>query len=219
MQLRLGDTVPDFTAQTTMGPISFHQWIGDEWCMLFSHPKDFTPICTTELGSVARLMPEFEERGVRVIGLSVDDIETHKRWMEDIEETQMVALNYPLIADPNLNIAKMFGMLPADTSGGSADRTAMDNHTTRSVYFIAPDKTVKSMITYPMSTGRNFREVLRVIDSLQLTAKHTVGTPADWDNGEDVVILTSLSDEAAAKAFPDGWTAPKPYLRMVPQPA
>ncbi len=218
MTLTLGDTAPDFVAKTTQGEIQFHDWIGDSWCVLFSHPKDFTPVCTTELGSVARLMGEFTKRGVKVIGLSVDGLSDHEKWTFDIEETQNVRLTYPLVADPELTIAKMYGMLPKTADGGAGNRTAMDNHTARSVFVIAPDKSIKLMLTYPMSTGRNFSEILRAIDSLQLTADHKVATPADWKHGDDVIILPSLSEEAAHKAFPDGWTAPKPYMRYVPQP-
>lgn len=218
MPLRLGDIAPDFTAETTVGTIRFHEWIGDDWCLLFSHPKDFTPVCTTELGSMARLMPEFGKRGVKVIGLSVDPVESHRSWSDDIEETQGAAVTYPLIADPKLEVAKRYAMLPAEASV-NGPRTAADNHTVRSVFVIAPDKTIKLMITYPMSTGRNFKEILRVIDSLQLTATYKVATPADWHQGEDVIILPSLSDELARDAFPEGWSAPKPYLRIVPQPS
>ncbi len=218
MPMSLGGIAPDFTAETTAGSIRFHEWIGDHWCVLFSHPKNFTPVCTTELGAMARLVPEFEKRGVKVIGLSVDPVESHQSWTRDIEETQGVAMNYPLIADPALQIAKRYGMLPADASN-SGPRTAADNHTVRSVFVIAPDKTIKLMITYPMSTGRNFGEILRVVDSLQLTATHKVATPADWCQGDDVIILPSLSDEAAREAFPAGWSAPRPYLRIVPQPS
>jgi len=217
-QLRLNDTVPDFVADTTQGPIRFHEWIGEGWCVLFSHPKDFTPVCTTELGSVARLMPEFEKRKVKVIGLSVDDLDAHARWIPDIEETQGVTITYPLIADPGLTVAKKFGMLPADADGHSDTRTAMDNQTTRCVFVIAPDKTVKATFVYPMSSGRNFVELLRLIDSLQLTASHKVATPADWKDGENVIILPSLSDDVARETFPQGWEAPKPYMRYVADP-
>ncbi len=218
MPMSLGDIAPDFTAETTAGRIHFHQWIGDDWCLFFSHPKNFTPVCTTELGAMARLMPEFEKRGVKVIGLSVDPLESHRSWSLDIQETQGAAVTYPLIADPKLEVAKRYAMLPADASA-SDQRTAADNHTVRSLFVIAPDKTIKLMITYPMSTGRNFQEVLRVVDSLQLTATHKVATPADWHQGDDVIILPSISDEAAREVFPTGWAAPKPYLRIVPQPS
>ncbi len=215
----LGSTAPDFTADTTEGPIAFHNWIGSDWCVLFSHPKDFTPVCTTELGVVAKLMPEFRRRGVKVIGLSVDGLDQHRAWASDIAETQGMAPNYPLIADPKLEIAKLYGMLPADAGSRAEGRTAADNHTARSLFVIGPDKTVKLMITYPMTTGRDFSEVLRVIDSLQLTQRHKVATPANWRQGEDVIIVPAVSDEDAKAAFPDGWKAPKPYLRLVKQPA
>ena len=218
MGMSLGELAPDFEAETTEGPIRFHEWMGDSWCLLFSHPKDFTPVCTTELGAVARLMPEFRKRGVKVIGISVDPLDSHYRWSEDIAETQGVSLNYPLIADTDLKVAKLYGMLPASANGSADGRTAADNQTVRSVFVVAPDKTIKLLITYPMSTGRNFEEVLRVIDSVQLTAQHKVATPANWMQGQDVIILPSLSEEAAREAFPHGWTAPKPYLRIVPQP-
>ncbi len=218
MTLTIGDTAPDFVAKTTQGDIQFHDWVGDSWCVLFSHPKDFTPVCTTELGTVARLMGEFTKRGVKVIGLSVDGLNDHEKWSHDIEETQNVRLTYPLIADPELTIAKLYGMLPKLTDGAANGRTAMDNHTARSVFVIAPDKSIKLMVTYPMSTGRNFAEILRAIDSLQLTADHKVATPADWKHGDDVIILPSISDDDARTAFPDGWVAPKPYMRYVPQP-
>jgi len=218
MQRKLGDIAPDFTAETTMGSIRFHEWIGNSWCVLFSHPKDFTPVCTTELGAMAKIKPEFDKRNVKVIGLSVDPIESHARWSKDIEETQGVAPNFPMIGDPELKIAQAYGMLPADAGSSSEGRTAADNHTVRNVYVIAPDKTIKLMITYPMTTGRNFSEVLRAIDSLQLTAQHQVATPANWQAGEDVIIVPSVTDEAARERYPDGWIAPKPYLRLVPQP-
>ena len=219
MRKSLGDTAPDFSADTTEGRIRFHEWLGESWCVFFSHPKDFTPVCTTELGAMARMMPEFEQRGVKVIGISVDPLEAHERWSKDIEETQGLALCYPLIADPDLSVAKLYGMLP-DSAGMEAEgRTAADNQTVRNVFVIAPDKTIKLMITYPMSTGRDFGEILRVVDSLQLTERHKVATPANWRQGEDVIILPSLSEEAARAAFPDGWKAPKPYLRIVPQPS
>ncbi len=219
MQKTLGDMAPDFTAQTTEGTIRFHEWIGDGWCVLFSHPKDFTPVCTTELGAMARLVPEFAKRNVKVIGISVDPIETHRKWSKDIEETQGVSLTYPLIADPELAVAKLYGMLPASAGTQADGRTAADNQTVRSVFVIGPDKTIKLMITYPMTTGRDFREILRVVDSLQLTHRHKVATPADWRQGEDVIIVPSVSDEDAKALYPNGWKAPKPYLRIVPQPA
>ena len=209
MALRLGDVAPDFTADTTEGPIRFHEWIGDGWAVLFSHPKDFTPVCTTELGYVARCKPDFEKRGVKVIGLSVDATDSHKKWAEDIKETQGTALNFPVIADPDHKIAELYDMIHPEIS---------DVFTVRSVFVIGPDKKVKLMITYPASTGRNFDEILRVIDSLQLTAKYSVATPVNWKDGEDVIIVPSLSDEAAKEKFPGGWRAPKPYLRITPQP-
>jgi thioredoxin-dependent peroxiredoxin len=209
MALRLGDIAPDFTADTTEGPISFHEWIGDNWAVLFSHPKDFTPVCTTELGYVARCKPDFEKRGVKVIGLSVDQTDSHKKWAEDIKETQGTALNFPVIADPDHKIAELYDMIHPEIS---------DVFTVRSVFVIGPDKKVKLMITYPASTGRNFDEILRVIDSLQLTAKYSVATPVNWKDGDDVIIVPSLSDEAAKEKFPGGWRAPKPYLRITPQP-
>jgi alkyl hydroperoxide reductase subunit AhpC len=218
MALQLGDTVPDFEAQTTEGRIQFHGWLGDSWGVLFSHPKNFTPICTTELGYMARIKPEFDKRNVKIIGLSVDPVEDHKRWAEDIRETQGQAPNYPLIGDSDLHVAKLYGMLPADTAGTSQGRTAATNQTVRNVYVIGPDKKLKLMIVYPMTTGRNFDEVLRVIDSLQLTATHKVSTPVNWKPGEDVIIAGSVSDEDAKKMYPDGWRAPKPYLRIVAQP-
>src|SRR5437867_3069951 len=197
MALRIGDEAPNFTAQTTQGPIDFHQWIGNQWAVLFSHPKDFTPVCTTELGYMARIKPEFDKRNTKIIGLSVDSVDDHKKWSKDIEETQGTAPNYPMIGDPDLKIAKLYNMLPAETSGGAKGRTAADNYTVRNVYVIGPDKKVKLMITYPMSTGRNFDEVLRVIDSIQLTAKHQVATPVNWNNGEDCIIVPAVSDEEA----------------------
>ena len=219
MHLRIGDIAPDFSARTTQGTLQFHDWIGGSWCVLFSHPKDFTPVCTTELGYVAKIKPAFDQRNVKVIGISVDPVEAHDRWAKDIEETQGVALNYPLIGDNDLSIAKLYGMLPASANGGAEARTAADNQTVRNVYVIGPDKAIKLIITYPMSTGRNFDEVLRVIDSLQLTASHQVATPVNWQAGEDVIIVPSVSDEVARSKFPEGWKAPKPYLRIVPQPA
>jgi len=218
MTLAIGDTAPDFTADTTEGPIRFHDWLGDSWGVLFSHPKDFTPVCTTELGAVARLKPEFDRRGVKVIGLSVDPVTNHDKWADDIEETQGFRPNYPLIGDTDLAISKAWGLLPASTSGGSEGRTAADNQTVRNVFVIGPDKKIKLILVYPMTTGRNFDEILRVIDSLQLTAKHRVATPADWKQGEDVIIAGSVSNEEAEKIYPNGWKAPKPYIRIVPQP-
>ncbi|MBS2015442.1 MAG: peroxiredoxin [Deltaproteobacteria bacterium] len=218
MGLSINQTVPDFEAETTEGKIKFHDWIGDKWAILFSHPKDFTPVCTTELGAVAKMKPEFDKRNVKVIGLSVDSVDSHKRWAKDIEETQGAALNYPLIGDPDLKVAKLFNMLPADAEGGAEGRTAADNATVRTVIVVGPDKKIKLMLVYPMTTGRNFDEVLRVIDSMQLTAKHKVATPVNWKNGEDVIIAGSVSDDDAKKIYPDGWKAPKPYLRIVKQP-
>ena len=217
MGLTIGDTAPDFEAQTTEGPIRFHEWIGDSWAILFSHPKDFTPVCTTELGYMARIKPEFDRRGVKVIGLSVDPMERHAEWVHDIEETQGAAPNYPIIADGDFKVAKLYGMLGADVSGDPADRTAADNQTVRNVFVIGPDKKVKLILVYPMTTGRNFDEVIRVIDSLQLTATHKVSTPAQWQPGEDVIIAGSVSDEQAKELF-GSWEAPKPYIRIVPQP-
>ncbi|MEM9764647.1 MAG: peroxiredoxin [Pseudomonadota bacterium] len=219
MSLPLGAIAPDFIAESTEGPIRFHDWIDGSWCVLFSHPKDFTPVCTTELGAVARAMPAFERRGVKVIGLSVDAIDSHRRWTADIEDTQAVRLNYPLIADPHLAVAQLYRMLPANANGAAKERTAADNHTARSLFVIGPDKVIKLVITYPMSTGRNFDEVLRVIDSLQLTAGHKVATPANWQQGEKVIILPSVAEEEARRAFPEGWDAPRPYMRFVNQPA
>lgn len=218
MGLLINETVPDFEADTTEGKIKFHEWIGDKWVVLFSHPKDFTPVCTTELGAVAKLKPEFDKRNVKVIGLSVDSVDSHKRWTKDIEETQSCTMNYPLIGDPELKVAKLFDMLPASVTGGAEGRTAADNATVRTVMIIGPDKKIKLMLVYPMTTGRNFDEVLRVIDSMQLTAKHKVATPVNWKNGEDVIIAGSVSDEDAKKVYPEGWKAPRPYLRIVKQP-
>ncbi len=218
MTLKIGDIAPDFTAETTEGTISFHEWIGDGWCVLFSHPKDFTPVCTTELGYMARIKPEFEKRNAKIIGLSVDPVENHAEWSKDIEETQGHAPNYPMIGDTNLEISKLYGMLPADTAGTSEGRTPANNATVRNVFVIGPDKAIKLILVYPMTTGRNFDEVLRVIDSLQLTAKHQVGTPVNWQQGDDVIIVPTVSDEDAAKKYPDGWKTLKPYLRIVPQP-
>lgn len=218
MPLRLGATAPDFTAETTEGTIHFHDWIGDGWAVLFSHPKDFTPVCTTELGYVAKLKDEFDKRNVKVIGLSVDSVEDHRGWSKDIEETQGVAPNYPMIGDPELAVAKLYDMLPEETTGGAAGRTAADNLTVRNVYVVGPDKTIKLIITYPMATGRNFDEILRVIDSLQLTANYQVATPANWKDGDDCIIVPAVSDDAAKEKYPDGWQTLKPYLRLVKQP-
>jgi alkyl hydroperoxide reductase subunit AhpC len=218
MSLRLGDMAPDFEADTTHGRVRFHEWVGDFWCVLFSHPKDFTPVCTTELGLMAKLKPEFEARRCRVIGLSVDPVPSHERWSKDIERVHGLAPNYPMIGDADLRVAKLYGMLPADAAGRAEGRTAADNATVRSVFVIAPDKTIKLMISYPMSTGRNFDELLRAIDSLQLTAEHKVATPANWRRGEDVIIVPAVPDEEARARFPDGWRAPLPYMRVVGQP-
>jgi alkyl hydroperoxide reductase subunit AhpC len=218
MTLKIGDIAPDFEAQTTQGPVRFHEWIGDAWCVLFSHPKDFTPVCTTELGYMARIKPEFDRRNVKIIGLSVDPVHNHARWADDIRETQGHAPNYPMIGDTELKVAKLYDMLPASTGGTSEGRTPADNQTVRTVFVIGPDKKIKLMLVYPMTTGRNFDEVLRVIDSLQLTAKHRVATPANWKQGEDVIITGSVSDDEAKKIYPEGWQAPRPYLRIVPQP-
>jgi alkyl hydroperoxide reductase subunit AhpC len=218
MALALNDTAPDFEAETTEGKIRFHDWIGDKWAVLFSHPKDYTPICTTELGYMARIKPEFDKRGVKIIGLSVDPIDKHQDWANDIKETQGFAPNYPMIADVDYNVSKLYGMLPAAVSGDPAKRTPADNQTVRNVFVIGPDKKIKLVLVYPMTTGRNFDEVLRVIDSLQLTAKHKVATPVNWKHGEDVIIAGSVTDEAAKKQYPQGWKALKPYLRIVPQP-
>jgi alkyl hydroperoxide reductase subunit AhpC len=218
MSIRIGDQAPNFKANTTEGPIDFHQWIGNAWAVLFSHPKDFTPVCTTELGYMAKLKPEFDKRGVKVIGLSVDPVDKHAQWANDIKETQGHAPNYPMIGDTDLSISKAYDMLPADLDGTCEGRTPADNQTVRNVFVIGPDKKVKLQIAYPMTTGRNFDEVLRVIDSLQLTAKHKVSTPVNWKQGEDVIIAGSVSDEEAKKTYPNGWKAPKPYMRIVPQP-
>ena len=218
MTLQINDTAPDFTADTTEGRIRFHDWIGDSWVVLFSHPKDFTPVCTTELGYMARIKPEFDKRHVKVIGLSVDPVSNHERWSNDIKETQGFAPNYPMIGDPDLSISKLYGMLPAAASGDASKRTPADNQTVRNVFVIGPDKKVKMILVYPMTTGRNFDEVLRVIDSLQLTAKHKVSTPVNWKQGDDVIIAGSVSDEDAKKQYPSGWKAPRPYIRIVPQP-
>ena len=218
MALSLGDIAPDFVAETTQGKIKFHDWIGDSWAVLFSHPKDFTPVCTTELGYMASIKPEFDKRNVKIIGLSVDPVDKHGKWAEDIKETQGFAPNYPMIGDVDFNVSKLYGMLPAAVSGDPAKRTAADNQTVRNVFVIGPDKKVKLILVYPMTTGRNFDEVLRVIDSLQLTAKHKVATPAQWKLGEDVIIAGSVSDDDAKKTYPQGWKSPKPYIRIVPQP-
>jgi len=218
MALQINSTAPDFEAETTEGRIRFHDWIGDSWCVLFSHPKDFTPVCTTELGTMAKLKPEFERRNVKIIGLSVDPVDSHKKWSKDIEETQGAAPNYPMIADSDLTVSKLYGMLPADAGNSSEGRTPNDNATVRNVFVIGPDKKVKLVLVYPMSTGRNFDEILRVIDSLQLTAKHSVATPANWKQGDEVIIAGSVSDDDARKKYPQGWKSPKPYIRIVPQP-
>ena len=218
MGIKIGDTAPDFKAETTEGPISFHDWIGDSWAVLFSHPKDFTPVCTTELGYMAKIKPEFDKRNVKIIGLSVDSTGDHEGWSKDIEETQGHAPNYPIIGDHDFEVSKLYGMLGADVSGDPGDRTAMDNQTVRNVFVIGPDKKIKLVLVYPMTTGRNFDEVLRVIDSLQLTAKHRVSTPVNWQQGEDVIIAGSVSNDEAKEIWPDGWDEPKPYIRIVPQP-
>ena len=218
MALQLGDVAPDFEAETTEGRIRFHQWLGDSWAVLFSHPKDFTPVCTTELGYMAKLKPEFDKRHTKVIGLSVDSVDKHERWSNDIKETQGYAPNYPMIGDTDLKVSKAYGMLPSDLEGSCDGRTAADNQTVRNVFVIGPDKKVKLIIVYPMTTGRNFDEVLRVIDSLQLTAKHKVATPVNWKQGDDVIIAGSVSDDDAKKTYPNGWKAPRPYIRIVPQP-
>ncbi len=218
MALQIGATAPDFEAETTEGKIKFHDWIGNSWVMLFSHPKDFTPVCTTELGAVAKLKPEFDKRGVKVLGLSVDPVNNHDKWAADILETQGMGPNFPMIGDTDLKVSKLYGMLPADAPGTSEGRTPADNATVRNVFIIGPDKKIKLVLVYPMTTGRNFAEILRAIDSLQMTAKHRVATPADWKPGEDVIISGSVSDEEAKTIYPQGWKAPKPYLRIVPQP-
>ena len=218
MTLRINSEAPNFTAETTEGAINFHEWIGDKWAILFSHPKDFTPVCTTELGYMARLKPEFDKRNCKIIGLSVDPVGSHSRWAEDITETQGYAVNYPMIGDPELKVAKLYDMLPEEAGYSSEGRTAADNAPVRAVFFIAPDKRIKAMLTYPMTSGRNFDEVLRLLDSLQLTAQQPVATPVNWTQGDDVIIVPSLSDEQARKKFPGGWNAPKPYLRIAPQP-
>ena len=218
MSLKIGEVAPDFEAETTEGPIRFHEWIGDSWAVLFSHPKDFTPVCTTELGYMARLKPEFDKRNTKIIGLSVDPVGNHAKWAIDIKETQGHLPNYPMIGDPTLAISKMYGMLPATAGDSCEGRTAADNMTVRNVFVIGPDKKIKLVLVYPMTTGRNFDEVLRVIDSLQLTAKHRVATPVNWKQGEDVIIAGSVSDDEAKKIYPQGWKAPRPYIRIVPQP-
>jgi alkyl hydroperoxide reductase subunit AhpC len=219
MSLRINDTAPNFTAKTTQGPIDFHTWIGDSWAVLFSHPKDFTPVCTTELGYMAKMEPEFAKRNTKLIGLSVDPVENHEKWAKDIEETQGAAVKYPMIGDSDLAVAKLYNMLPAEEPGTSEGRTAANNATVRTVFVIGPDKKIKMMLTYPMTTGRNFDEILRVIDSIQLTAKHKVATPVNWKNGEDVIIVPAVSDEDAKKQHPQGWKTVKPYLRIVKQPS
>ena len=218
MALTINDNAPDFEADTTEGRIRFHDWLGDSWAVLFSHPKDFTPICTTELGYMAGLKDEFDKRNTKIIGLSVDSVDDHRRWKKDIAETQGHAVNYPMIGDTDLKISKLYGMLPADTAGTSEGRTPADNATVRAVFVIGPDKKIKLILVYPMTTGRNFDEVLRVIDSIQLTARHKVATPVDWKQGDDVIILGSVSDEEAKTKYPDGWKSPRPYMRIVPQP-
>ena len=218
MALRLGDIAPDFEQDSTQGKINFHKWLGDSWGILFSHPKDFTPVCTTELGYMAKLKPEFDKRNTKIIGLSVDPVGNHSKWAKDIEETQGHAVNYPLIGDSDLRVAKAYDMLPAEAGNSSEGRTPADNATVRSVFVIGPDKKVKASLTYPMSTGRNFDEVLRLLDSCQLTAKHTVATPVNWKRGDDVIIVPALSDDEARQKFPGGWKAPRPYMRIVPQP-
>ena len=219
MSLRINDTAPDFTAETTEGTIDFHDWIGDGWALLFSHPKDFTPVCTTELGAVASLKPEFERRNCQIIGISIDGVSDHAAWSKDIEASQGHAVNFPLIGDPGLHIVKLYDMLPADAGDTSEGRTAADNATARSVFIIGPDKKIKVTLTYPMTTGRNFHEILRLLDSVQLTAKEQVATPANWEQGQDVIIVPSVSNEDAEKKYPDGWTSPLPYIRLVKQPA
>ena len=218
MSLRINSEAPNFTADTTEGKINFHEWIGNGWAILFSHPKDFTPVCTTELGYMARLRPEFEKRNTKIIGLSVDSVDDHQRWVKDIEETQHAQVEYPLIGDPELKIAKLYDMLPAESAGEAKSRTPNDNATVRSVFLIGPDKKIKLILTYPMSAGRNFDEVLRVLDAIQLNAKHNVATPVNWKQGDEVIIPTSISDEQAKTKFPSGWRAPRPYLRITPQP-
>ena len=219
MALQIGDTAPDFTAETTEGPISFHDWIGDSWAVLFSHPRDFTPVCTTELGYMAKIKPELDRRKVKVVGLSVDPMENHAKWVADIEETQGYAPNYPIIGDADFKVSKLYGMLPASVEGDPTARTPADNQTVRNVFVIGPDKKIKLILVYPMTTGRNFDEVLRVIDSLQLTAKHKVATPVNWQQGDNVIIAGSVSDDEAKETYPDGWESPRPYIRIVQQPS
>jgi thioredoxin-dependent peroxiredoxin len=219
MALQIGDIAPDFEAQTTEGHIQFHDWVGDSWCVLFSHPKDFTPVCTTELGYMAKIKHEFDKRNVKIVGISVDSVDDHQRWKGDIKEATGAAVTYPMIGDAELTVAKLYGMIHPNATGAASTRTAADNQTVRTVFVVGPDKKIKLMLTYPMSTGRNFDEVLRVIDSMQLTARHSVATPVNWKQGDDVIILASVSDEDAKKKFPEGWKAPKPYLRFVKQPA
>jgi alkyl hydroperoxide reductase subunit AhpC len=218
MSLQIGDTAPDFEAETTEGKIRFHDWIGDSWAVLFSHPKDFTPVCTTELGYMAKIKPEFENRNVKILGLSVDSASDHEHWAVDIEETQGQAPNYPIVGDADFEVSKLYGMLPSSTSGDPKERTPADNQTVRNVFVVGPDKKIKLILVYPMTTGRNFDEVLRVIDSLQLTATHKVATPVNWQQGEDVIIAGSVSDEEAKETYPEGWESPRPYIRIVPQP-
>jgi alkyl hydroperoxide reductase subunit AhpC len=218
MTLAIGDTAPDFEAETTEGPIHFHQWLGDSWGLFFSHPKDFTPVCTTELGAVARLKPEWDKRNIKPIGISVDPVDAHGKWAADIAETQGTAPNFPMIGDPELKVAKLYGMLPAAAGTTSEGRTAADNQTVRNVFIIGPDKKIKTILVYPMTVGRNFQEILRIIDSLQLGAKHKVATPADWKQGEDVIIAGSVTNDEATALYPAGWKSPKPYLRIIPQP-
>jgi thioredoxin-dependent peroxiredoxin len=218
MALTIGDTAPDFEAETSEGPISFYEWLGDSWGVLFSHPRDFTPVCTTELGYMASIKPDFDSRNVKIIGLSVDPVGNHEKWAQDIAETQGTAPNYPLIGDDDFKVAKLYGMLPADVEGEATERTPADNQTVRNVFVIGPDKKIKLLLVYPMTTGRNFDEVLRVIDSLQLTAAHKVATPAQWQPGDDVIIAGSVSDDQAREIYPDGWKSPRPYIRIVPQP-
>ena len=218
MALSIGETAPDFRAETTAGPISFHEWLGGSWCVLFSHPKDFTPVCTTELGTMARMKPEFDKRDVKIVGLSVDTVDNHAKWSRDIAAVAGIAPNYPMIGDTDLKVAKLYGMLPASAAGTSASRTPADNATVRTVYVIGPDRQIKAVISYPMSTGRNFDEVLRLIDSVQLTAKAKVATPVNWKPGEDVIIVPAVQEAEARERFPDGWKAPLPYMRVVPQP-
>jgi alkyl hydroperoxide reductase subunit AhpC len=219
MALTIGDTAPDFDAETTEGRINFYDWLGDSWAVLFSHPRDFTPVCTTELGYMAKIKPDFDSRGVKIIGLSVDPVDNHSKWADDIEDTQGTRPNYPMIGDSDFNVSKLYEMLPADTSGEATERTPADNQTVRNVFVIGPDKKIKLVLVYPMTTGRNFDEVLRVVDSLQLTAKHKVATPVNWQQGEDVIIAGSVSNDAAKEIYPDGWDSPRPYIRIVPQPS